>query len=329
MWSSKSKAEKPYLRALSPRFQRWLDKRVPPSAKIHLSHRNIFILPTRYGLGFILILLLVLIAGINYQNALVHGLAFLMLGLFLIAMLQTFRNLEGLTLSQNQAVRGFVGDVLAVPVELSSQTGRQHDGLRLFWPGCPESPLIATEVGGVIAVPETIVGHRGRFHPGRLRLETTFPLGLFCAWSWLDMAIDIVGIPRPIPCRWQPSQAADDERHRMQMLQAREALGDIRNYQVGDEQRHIHWRVSARKQTLMVKEFEAFQSQGRWLSLEDFPGHDLEDTLARMVYVVLNDIDVDQPFGLILGSEKLPLGSGQTQRSTALERLALYQREAS
>ena len=77
------------------RFKSWLDRRVPPAQAIRLSHRNIFIVPTRQGLGFVLILLLILIAGINYQNALAHALAFLMLGLFLVAMLQTHRNLAG------------------------------------------------------------------------------------------------------------------------------------------------------------------------------------------------------------------------------------------
>ena len=53
-------------------------------------------------------MLLILVAAINYQNALAHALAFLMLGLFLVAMLQTYRNLSGLLLRQLADAEGLL-----------------------------------------------------------------------------------------------------------------------------------------------------------------------------------------------------------------------------
>src|SRR5690606_41725712 len=59
--------------------QRWqapLGRRIRPAAQVTLSHRSIFILPTRSALTFGLLLLLLLITAINYQNSRIYALSF-------------------------------------------------------------------------------------------------------------------------------------------------------------------------------------------------------------------------------------------------------------
>lgn len=78
----------------SERFNRWLNRRMPPANSITLNQRKIFILPTRQGLIFALLVCAMVMAGINYQNSLVFALAFLLASLFMVAMLHTYRNLR-------------------------------------------------------------------------------------------------------------------------------------------------------------------------------------------------------------------------------------------
>jgi len=52
----------------SDRFNRWLDKRMPPANSVTLDQRKIFILPTRHGLYFAALVCAMVMAGINYQN---------------------------------------------------------------------------------------------------------------------------------------------------------------------------------------------------------------------------------------------------------------------
>ena len=59
-------------------FDRWLKRRIPPASRLTLSHRQIFIVPTRAGLALLLLLLIMLIGAINYQNSLVYGVTFLL-----------------------------------------------------------------------------------------------------------------------------------------------------------------------------------------------------------------------------------------------------------
>lgn len=64
-----------------PRWQRWLNRRIPPASSVELNQRRVFILPTRQGGAFGLALLVMLLAAINYQNSLAYGLTFLLLSL--------------------------------------------------------------------------------------------------------------------------------------------------------------------------------------------------------------------------------------------------------
>src|SRR5690554_8026010 len=76
-----------------PYYQKWLNKRIPKTNKIKLSHRSVFIVPNAAGGLYILLLVLMLITSINYQNNLLFGLTFWLFSLSLVAMILTFRNL--------------------------------------------------------------------------------------------------------------------------------------------------------------------------------------------------------------------------------------------
>ena len=85
-----------------PRWLRWLKRRIPPSSSVLLDQRRIFIIPSRTGAAFGGAVLLMLLAGINYQNSLAYGLTFFLLAVFVVAILHTYRNLAGLTLQAAQ-----------------------------------------------------------------------------------------------------------------------------------------------------------------------------------------------------------------------------------
>ena len=68
-----------------------------------LQRRRLYILPTRAGLGFGLLLLLMLIAGLNYANSLALFLTFLFGGFALVTMHLCHRNLLGTSLDSARA----------------------------------------------------------------------------------------------------------------------------------------------------------------------------------------------------------------------------------
>src|SRR5262245_11181866 len=81
-------------RFLRKRIASWARRRQGPDAPpVELNSRRVYILPTRVGIGFGLMLLVMLIAGINYGNSLALFLTFMLAGFGLVTMHQCHRNL--------------------------------------------------------------------------------------------------------------------------------------------------------------------------------------------------------------------------------------------
>src|SRR5690606_15729386 len=80
------------------------------SGPVYLSHRRVYILPTRAGLAFAVSLLLMLIGSINYQLSLGYMMTFLLAGTATVAMLHTYRNLVHVRIEAGKVEDAFAGD---------------------------------------------------------------------------------------------------------------------------------------------------------------------------------------------------------------------------
>ncbi len=84
------------------------------------SQPRAFILPNRYGYGFALLLIVMLLGAINYNNSLAHLLVFLLAGTGHVAMHHCYRNVSRLTLTAGQAGTSFAGDHIQLPLTISN-----------------------------------------------------------------------------------------------------------------------------------------------------------------------------------------------------------------
>lgn len=100
-------------------------------------------MPTRTGMIYALVLVLMLLVAINYQNSLAYGLTFLLLSIGVLAILHTYRNVSGLVLSAGVARSVFVGEPVQLRLRLES-AGQAHHALGLGW------SATALQSGGVL-----------------------------------------------------------------------------------------------------------------------------------------------------------------------------------
>ncbi|MSR11984.1 MAG: hypothetical protein EXR84_09310 [Gammaproteobacteria bacterium] len=158
--------------------ERWIARRNPPCARITLGLRNIYIIPSRNGLLYLLSLGLIFIAAINYAASLAFGLAFLMVSMFILAILYCFNNLSQLTLSGMPAPAVICGEEACFKVLLSRAANNTHEALLLNFPDRTAShvDLMAHYQDQVDVF--ALAGKRGRIQAPRLRVTTYYPLGL-------------------------------------------------------------------------------------------------------------------------------------------------------
>nr|WP_296186979.1 DUF58 domain-containing protein [Pseudomonas sp. UBA1879] len=308
-----------------PFWQRWVGRRIPPASRIELDHRRIFILPTRAGSTFMLVLFLLLLVSINYQNSLAYGLTFLMTSVGILGILHTYRNFSGLVLSAGHARSVFVGEPVQLRLRLESASNG-HQAIALGWDSERlEQTDVESEQQVDVALTLPAV-NRGWLRAPRLRVESVFPLGIFRAWTWLDLEQTVLVYPRPIPGSLpllqgvQPHAEDDGQATHGQGVDDYQGL---RTWQPGDSMRRLHWKAWSRGQGLMVKEFTDLSGHDLCLDFMALGG-DIEERLSRLCYWVLELSQRQQPFALRLPGFLSAVDSGDAHREACLRQLALY-----
>lgn len=310
----------------SDRFNRWLDRRMPPANSVTLNQRKIFILPTRQGIYFVLLVCAMVLAGINYQNSLVFALAFLLASLFMVAMLHTYRNLSGLTLVAGNAESAFAGEEAELTVVLKRLGDRTYESLQVGWNPAALSVADLVTDSEVRIKSFVMAKRRGRLNPGRLLIQTFFPLGLFRAWSWVDLDMVALVYPRPIEGGPLPSTSSiSQEEGELVLRDGAEDFYGLREYRAGDPIRHIAWRAFARSETLLTKQFAAYADRRVWLEWDHFEGLDREARLSRLCFWVLRLNNANDEYGLRLPGVEITPSRGEAHRTEVLKTLALFE----
>jgi uncharacterized protein (DUF58 family) len=305
------------------RFSRWLDRRIPPGPQITLSQRNVFIFPSATGFAFGGLIVLLILGAINYQASLVYGVAFLLGSLFLVTILHTFRNLSGLQLELVGARPGFVGEDLEISIRVIRPGGRPREGIQLGWPDgiLQGAELFDHETDTVRLYVKA--DKRGYFDPGRMLVETYFPLGLLRAWTWVDLNVKVLVYPRPVFGEFPPSITGQRDEGQLIDPVGSDDFHDIRAYRPGDPVRHILWRSYARSDELMVKQYASYVDPRLWLTLEAVQG-DLEEKVSRLTGLALQAARQEREFGLELDTIRIAPARGDAHLEQILKELALY-----
>ena len=310
---------------LKPHWKRWLDRRIPAASSVSLNQRKIFIRPTRIGAAYIMVLVLMLLAAINYQSSLAYGLTFLLAALFFVAILHTYRNLAGLILKAGGAGAVFLGEHGCFGVRLESGR-RAHQAIGLGW-AKQSLQLVDVPAQGVseceLSLPTQC---RGWLRPERLRVESRFPLGILVAWSWLDLDQALLVYPRPLPGELPRSPGAGDDQeeqgHQAQGYGCDDFQG-LKDYQPGDSKQRLHWKAYSRGQGLLVKDFSTLSGRDPHLDFDSLDG-DVETRLSLLCHWVLQLSMRQQPFALHLPGLALAVDSGEPHREACLRALALF-----
>ena len=314
--------------SLASTLRQWLfrfgrDEQLP----IVLTQRRIFIIPSKTGLLFAVVLGLMLIGAINYNLSLGHALVFLLGGLGLVAMVHTFRNLVTLRLTPGRAEPVFAGETARFTVHLENTRQQPRRALDLaFGQNETISTNIPANASTTVAVPCQTT-RRGLLDPGRITLSTRYPLGLFYAWSYPHPPLNCLVYPKPIETPLPDASAVADTGQR-QGEHGQEDFTGLRQRQPNDSPRHIAWKAVARNidnSPLLIKQFTGGASEELWFDLDLAPADaSLESRLSILAGWVLAAEAAHVRYGLDLPGQTIVPDQGDTHRNKCLEALALY-----
>jgi len=311
------------------RLKNWLfrfghDEQLP----IVLSQRRIFILPTAAGLAYAAVLAVMLLGAINYNLGLGHALVFLLAGVGLVAMVHTFRNLAGLTMTPGRIAPIFFGETAHIPLHLSGVRNDRRRAL-LFHLAGNDGALTNVEAAGrtTVLLP-FLASRRGRIDPGRITLETSYPLGLFRAWAYPHPVLSCLVYPKPLARPLPPPLPVDDP-GLAHGHAGHEDFAGLRLRHAADSPRHIAWKAVARSveaYPLLVKHFAGGAGEELWLDWQQTgEEEDTETRLSILAGWVLAAEAAQVNYGLSLPGVRLLPNAGSAHRDACLEALALYE----
>lgn len=293
--------------------------------EIRIEPRQIYILPTRAGGVFVVLLGAILAGSINFANNLGYLLTFFLTGLGLVAMVHTWWNLLGLRLRGADCEAVFPGAEARFGILLRNPRGSERPMLEIGPARRPASVSSDVPAGGEALIHlRRPAARRGWLALGRLTIASRFPLGLFRAWSYIETGQQCLIYPAPAdhPPRFSGADASDGEQPRPRP--GEDDFSGHRDYHPGDPVKHIDWKILARERGLMIREFSDDQRKSQTYDFDALPGLDSEQRLRLLCRAVLDADAAGVHWKLLLPGEEIGSETGATHRARCLRALALF-----
>jgi uncharacterized protein (DUF58 family) len=308
------------------RARRWARRRQGPDrGAVALHRRRVYILPSQLGIAYGLMLFAMLLGSMNYGSSLGLALTFLLTGLGLVAMHHCHRNLTGLELTAQDAEPVFAGQPVLFPVMLENRSGGARYELTLESDGRRTSPVDVPARDRAMLELAHPTQRRGVLRLERFSLSSTFPLGLFRAWAWLNVDQRGVVFPRPARPSLLPPPVRRDTGGVQKQAQGDEDFAGLRGFRPGDSPRHVAWKAFAREHELLVKQYDGTAVEIHWFAWQRLPAAGNEERLAQLCRWILDADARGQAFGLELPAARIEPAVGRRHRQRCLTLLALFE----
>jgi len=265
--------------ALRRRFARLARPRRSESLPVLLDRRRVYILPSGFGWFFVALLLTMAVGALNYNNNPALLLGMLLAGAANASLIAAHLQLSGLRVVALDALPVPAGAPLLLRMHVRAERGRERRGLRAEYGDVAQ--ILSLEDGVGMVVLPIATARRGWLELDRLRLSTTRPLGLARAWAYVWPDAPLLVYPAPEPNGPPlPHGGGDDAQARLHP--AGDDVHHLRAYRRGDARRAIAWKPSARRDTLLVREYEQPQGADVVLDWHALPALAYEDRIRRL-----------------------------------------------
>ncbi len=302
----------------------------------HLKRHRVYIFPTAQGWVYGMMLIVMLLGAINYNNSMAYMLCFLLTSLGLVCMLHTYRNLRGLIISSTEPKAIYAGQQALFPILFDNRLGsekfsiqiEQHKALKKIFNKRKETLKV---IIGIEAEKQSNSHYpiqssqRGKLNCKRLKISTTFPLGLFTAWAYFTPEYDCLVYPSPQGQKQLPLHTLNEDDADYGAESGTDDFAGFRKYRPGDPVNSIAWKAYAREQGLLVKQFSGKGSQTLILGWETVAHIDnIEKRLSQLCYWIILAEQTFVHYGLEIPNTIIEPGHGPHHKELCLKALARY-----
>lgn len=319
----------------------YISKNIPTSDRALLTHKNVFIMPTRFGALFLGMLAILFVLGTNYQNNPILLLSYFLLGVLFWALFQCFFNLYKTQFEVLSCQNHFLGEQASFILKVTdarntTEQPRVPLQLQVWIEQTDTLPQKIHNRPGQVRCQYTFEA-RGHHTLPTIKIRTEFPFGLIQAWTYLRPKKQVWVYPKPQPGSWNLSAYSDEpnvanDNHSSQQSESSERQFDgIRSYIPGSPMSQVAWKQYAKQQQgdYLLKDFVGDDKSAVALTLNSVPVEDLEAKLSILTQACIELHRDAVPFALNLEGfggvpKTINTAKGELHLETCHKALASY-----
>jgi len=270
----------------------------------------------------------------NTGNNLLYLLVSLLLGLIVVSGILSELSMRGLELAgvePEEIQAGRPAPFGAIVVNRKRWLTSYSINVEPLGPGAEPRLLYVPRLGARaerLVTWEQTLPRRGRHRVAGVRITTRFPFGLFLKAGRPTLTSEVTVFPAVHPISPDLLRQLGVTGHApVRRRGGGSELYNLRGYRAGDDPRLIHWRSSAKTETLTVRELEAETTEDTRLILlgaETRDSEALEAALSGAASLASHLIRAGAGVELVGPGFFVPLGHGRQHLRQILTALALY-----
>lgn len=297
-----------------------------PDGGIAIKLRKAYILPTQKGIYYLITLSFMFIWAVNYALSLGYAITFFAAIFALLVMVLTVGNLSGIRVKPLENPAFFAGDPVYFRLQINNANPQPCIQIHARRNGLSAAPLSLSPHQHAECKVPLHDSTRGLKTLDYVRLSTDYPIGIFASWTWLYFDSCVLIYPHPdgdLPLPFLPEHHSFDQG--VADLHGSEDFHDLRDYQAGDNLRHVMWKKMVNGQ-VRVKTFKDLAGQQCILDFNasQLAALDTEARLSQLCAWVLAAENSGTRYALRLPNRRIESGLGNHHRATCLEALACY-----
>lgn len=253
---------------------------------------NIYILPNKFGVVFFAISISTILSSLNNNNNLGFLFGFFLFSFAFVAIFKTHKNLKAISITKAEISNIYQGQDLIIIFDLKSKS-RSTESIRiknLEFKDKQNSKFITRSDDKREIQCSISELKRGKIEFLNFKIETTFPYGLFKAWSYFQYPLAAFVYPKKTKCELNVVNLESRDQINSLSQSKKDSFGETfshhLDYEQGTKLNLIDWKMYQSKNILKIKNYESFNtSKLLSINIEEIQG-DFEKRLSKMSYLL-------------------------------------------
>mgnify|MGYP001044603633 CR=1 FL=1 len=282
---------------------------------------QVYLRPTIEGWWWMGTLFVLMLMGWGYTNNLCLALGMILSAVTVVLLMEAHFNLDGVRLNVLSVEDQHQGQAAPWRLWWQAKRSRARHKLFLHWDGAGPA--------GEFSLPEKTEGEahgawefsqRGVWRNTHVKLASTYPLGLFRAWSYHKLPTEAWVYPKQVPGS-VPNRLWDEGIGQTRAYESHsgDEPGEFRRYQESDSPTRIAWKAMARGLPLHAKTFVEEKSQRAFYQWPWGTGD--ETARGRLAYMIEQHYRGQESWALQIHGQTLLPDSGALHRQRSLRAL--------